>query len=116
MKGNCQHCNKEIIGRAGKKFCSADCKARAHITKKQANKVEIVQEINKILAKNRLILIEIIGEHKQKTVARIQLSKQGFDFKYFTGTYLNRQGKTYHYVYDFAWMEFSTQDIMIVRK
>lgn len=116
MKTNCQFCNKVTVGRAGKKFCSADCKAKAHKQKKNANKVEIVQEINKILAKNRDILLSIIEEHKQKTVPRIQLSKQGFDFKYFTGTYLNRQGKTYHYIYDCAWMEFSTQDIMIVRK
>lgn len=116
MKGTCQQCGKDITGRQGKKFCSPDCKAQAHSEKKKANRVEIVDTINKILLKNRSILAEIMGSHKQRTVARIELTKLGFNFQHFTGNYLNRQGKYYHYVYDYAWMEFSSQEVLIVRK
>ena len=35
---------------------------------------------------------------------------------YITHYYKNSQGKTYNYVYDFAWMEFSDNEILIVRK
>ena len=116
MKTKCQFCEKEIIGRAGIKFCSPICKARKHQENKKASQVEIVEEINKILLKNRMILRETIGNQKQMKTEQIVLSKQGFNFKHFTGMYLNRQGKTYYYVYDFAWMEFSTQEVLIVKK
>lgn len=116
MKTNCQFCGKEIVGRQGIKFCSADCKARAHIQKKKANKVEIIEEIDKILHQNRHILTEIMGTQKQMTIPRIELAKQKFDFKYITGIYQNNKGKFYYYIYDFAWMEFSTQEILIIKK
>ena len=29
---------------------------------------------------------------------------------------MDKQGKPYHYVYDFGWMAFSDQEILIVRK
>lgn len=116
MKGKCQYCSKEVTGRADKKFCSPDCKTRSHLVNKKVNQVEIVEIINKILLKNRIILSETMGTQKQKTIPRIELVKAGFNFQYFTGHYLNKQGKYYHYIYDFAWMEFSSQEIMIVRK
>lgn len=57
-----------------------------------------------------------MGEKRNKmTIARLELAKMGFNFDYITGIYANRQGKAYHNVYDFAWMEFSTQEILIVR-
>jgi hypothetical protein len=116
MKTNCLHCGKEVVGRKGIKYCSANCKARAHVQKKEANKVEIVSQIDKILHQNRAILSELMGKHKQLTLPRINLATQNFDFNYITGIYQNSKGKYYYYVYDFAWMEFSSQDIMIVRK
>lgn len=53
---------------------------------------------------------------KKVQFQKLVLIRAGFDFTHFTGTYLNNQGKVYHYVYDFAWMEFSTQEVMVVRK
>lgn len=116
MRQKCQYCDKEVLGRSDKKFCSPDCRTRAFLEKKKASQVEIVETINKILLKNRIILAEIMGTNKQKTVSRIELIRQGFNFQHFTGNYLNKQGKYYYYVYDFAWMEFSTQEVLIVRK
>jgi hypothetical protein len=54
-------------------------------------------------------------EH-QKKVSRIELEKKRFRFKYLTHFYKNKHGKIYHYVYDFAWMEFSTDEVLILRK
>ncbi len=116
MNKTCSYCHKKFIGRVDKKFCSPDCKARAHIKRKKAEQVEVVVLVNKILLKNRSILSELMDTNKQKTVSRIDLIKEGFNFQHFTGNYLNKQGKYYYYVYDFAWMEFSGQEVMIVRK
>ena len=58
-----------------------------------------------------------MGEKRNKMMAgRLELTKMGFHFDYITGIYTNKEGKMYHNVYDFAWMEFSTQEILIVRK
>lgn len=116
MKGKCQHCNKEILGRTDKKYCSADCRTRAYLERKKESQIEMVEIINKILLKNRMILAEMMGTNKQKTVQRLELIKLGFNFQHFTGIYLNKQGKLYHYIYDFAWMEFSNQEVLLIRK
>ncbi len=57
------------------------------------------------------------GEKKNKmTVPRILLDKMDFHFNYCTGCYINNQGKLYRYIYDYAWMEFSNQEVLLVRK
>jgi len=52
----------------------------------------------------------------QKKINRLELEKKKFRFGFFTGTYVNSRGKTYHYVYDYAWMDFSDQEVLIVKK
>ena len=52
----------------------------------------------------------------QKKIPRIELERRKFNFSYITHYIVNSQGKVYHYVYDFAWMAFSDDQIMIVRK
>jgi len=52
----------------------------------------------------------------QKKVARIVLEKKKFRFKYHTHFHINSKGKTFHFIYDLAWMEFSDDEILIVRK
>ena len=83
----CLQCSKEIIGRTDKKFCSVTC-----------------------------ILMTIIGSAKQVQLDKLVLIRAKFRFEYHTGHYLNKEGKTYWLVYDFAWMDFSDQKILIVRK
>jgi hypothetical protein len=53
---------------------------------------------------------------QQKKVDRLELEKKKFRFNYFTRSYTNNRGKTYYYVYDFAWMDFSSQEVLIIRK
>ncbi|NJL76582.1 MAG: hypothetical protein HC892_17760 [Saprospiraceae bacterium] len=112
----CIQCGQKMTGRADKKYCSDDCKNKYHQTYQTGAKSEVAQ-VDKILHRNRQILATIMGEKRNKfTLARLDLDAMGFNFKYITGIYTNSQGKLYHYVYDFAWMEFSSQEVMIVRK
>lgn len=114
---HCQHCTKKMTGRSDKKFCSAKCKNGFHKNLRAFNK-SVVNKIDGILHRNYSILVEMTKskKHKQMKVPRINMEKAGFNFNYITGTYENNQGKTYHYIYDFAWMEFSTQEILIINK
>ncbi len=112
----CKICKKEVVGRSDKIFCSIKCKNYYHINLRKVTAIA-VEEIDKKLHRNRSILLEILGKHKtQKKIPRIELEKRKFSFKYHTHININSAGKTYNYVYDLAWMEFSDDDILIVRR
>jgi len=44
------------------------------------------------------------------------LTRAGFKWDYMTGIYWNKENKMYRIVYDFAWMDFSDQKVLVVRK
>jgi len=112
----CKICQKNIIGRNDKIFCSVTCKNFYHVNLRKVTKIE-VKEIDTILHRNRSILLEILGKHKtQIKVNRIVLEKKKFRFKYHTHINVNKNGKTYHHLYDFAWMEFSDDEILIIKR
>jgi len=72
--------------------------------------------LDAILHRNRSILLELLGKKGKKLkIDRLVLEKTNFNFKYHTHTHTNKAGKTMRYVYDFGWMEFSDNDILIIR-
>lgn len=112
----CKVCKKELKGRSDKKYCSEACKNYYHKNLRRVTDGASF-EIDKILHRNRSILLEIIGKQKgQIKIARMQLDQKKFSFKYHTHININSQGKTFYWLYDLAWMEFSDDEILIVRK
>lgn len=112
----CKICSKVIIGRTDKLFCSVRCKNYYHTNLRKVTK-NAVKEIDIILHRNRSILLELMGKRKvQIKINRILLEKKKFQFKYHTHQHKNLKGKIYYYLYDFSWMEFSNDEILIVRK
>lgn len=112
----CKECETPFSGRPEKIFCSVKCKSDYHreLRRKTA---KAVLDINKILARNRSILFELMGEKAiQKKVLRINLEKKKFNFKYHTHFNENNQGKTYFFCYDYAWMDFSDDEVYIVKR
>jgi hypothetical protein len=75
-----------------------------------------VAEIDGYLHRNREILALLTGDADKVDVDRLLLNRTGFKYEYHTGTYLNKEGKMYRIVYDYAWMEFSDQKVLIIRK
>jgi len=115
-KKHCKICSKLIVGRRDKLFCSIHCKNYYHVNLRRVTDAAAI-EIDRILHRNRSILLEIMGKHKiQKKMDRMFLEQKKFRFKYVTHFHINSKGKTLHWVYDFAWMEFSNDDILIIRK
>lgn len=111
----CLQCSKEIIGRTDKKFCSVTCK-NEYNNKLRKLTIKETALIDSYLHRNREILMTIIGSAKQVQLDKLVLIRAKFRFEYHTGHYMNKEGKTYWLVYDFAWMDFSDQKILIVRK
>ncbi len=112
----CDQCGAVITGRRDKRFCDIRCKNAYHRDMRRITE-PVTKRIDQFLHRNRTILYELWKDARKKRffVSRTKLYKKGFRFKYFTSTYVNNQGKLYHYLYDFRWMEFSTDQIMVVK-
>ena len=103
----CRLCKSKFFGRTDKIFCSIKCKSTYH-RKLRAVTHKVTIDIDKILHRNRSILLEIMGKHMtQMKVPTIVLERKKFNFNYVTKYQCNSRGKMYNYVYDFAWMTFS---------
>lgn len=112
----CKICSNIIVGRRDKLFCSVRCKNYYHTNLRRVT-MKASLKIDRILHRNRSILLEIMGKNlKQKKIERIQLEERKFRFNYLTHFHNNKEGKTYHWIYDFAWMSFSDDSILIIRK
>ena len=105
-----------MYGRTDKIFCSIKCKSSYHRQLRAATK-KITIGIDKILHRNRSILLEVMGKHKtQNKIPITVLEKKKFNFNYVTKYYVNSKGKTYNYVYDFSWMTFGDNEVLINRR
>lgn len=115
MKGTCRICKKSFSGRADKKFCSQACKNEYNIKLRKAT-AQATTRIDAILHRNRSILLEIMGKAStQKKVQRALLDAKKFNYTYLTHFHINSQNKFVHYVYDFSWIIFSDQEVLIRR-
>ena len=103
------------MGRRDKIFCSVKCKTTYH-EKLAAVTFEASARIDKILHRNRSILLELLGKQTvQKKISRQILDQKKFNWTYITHYHINSQKKFVHYVYDFSWMVFSDQEVLIKR-
>ncbi|SEF47642.1 DUF2116 family Zn-ribbon domain-containing protein [Algoriphagus boritolerans] len=114
-KRNCLHCGKPIQGRVDKKFCDDSCR-NTYNNQQNPESVNLIRNINHTLKKNRKILETLIpsGEVLAKTT-RERLTRQGFNFKFYTHTYQNKKGNLYHYCYDFGYLELDGDWFLIVK-
>ena len=112
----CKICSTKLIGRNDKLFCSLRCKNYYHLNLRKVT-LNVTLKLDAILHRNRSILLELMGKRrKQLKVERLVLERTNFKFTYHTHTHVNKEGKTMHYVYDFGWMQFSNDQLLIVRK
>ena len=115
-KRSCRLCKAPLQGRSDKIFCTLACKNEYHLRLRRATARAVV-ETDKILHRNRSILLEVMGKNTtRKNVTWQTLDKKKFNRRYMTGCYLNSQHKTYYIIYDFAWMEFSSGNVLIIRR
>ena len=109
-------CKSKFVGRSDKIFCSTSCKSEYHNKLKAATN-NATAKIDKILHRNRSILLEVMGKNAtQLTISKMLLDKKKFNYTYMTGYSINNQGKTYHHIYDFSYMLFSEPKVLIVRR
>lgn len=112
----CKICKNKLKGRSDKLFCSSKCKSYYHFKLKEVTK-NATFEIDAILHRNRSILLEILGKQKtQLKILRLVLDKKKFNYKYHTHITVNSQQKIFYWLYDLAWMEFSNDEVLLIRR
>ena len=111
----CLYCDKNLNGRADKKFCNDYCRNAFNNQLKSANS-PIVRNINNALIKNRRILEAMLGEEKMVKQPKEKLLNQGFNFKYFTHHYTNQKGNVYVFCYEYGYLPLEHEWFLIVKR
>ncbi len=112
---HCLACDKPLHGRADKKFCNDYCRNAYNNTLKSMNDTA-VRNINNVLSKNRKILDTILKDEKTAKTNKEKLLQQGFNFKYITHTYTNKNGDTYCFCYEMGYLPLDNDWYLVVRK
>ncbi|MEY4934370.1 MAG: hypothetical protein RIS64_729 [Bacteroidota bacterium] len=115
MSQLCKQCKILIKGRSDKCFCSPKCKNAFNNEQKKRTRL-VTEEIDGYLHRNRIILNQVMGNAVKQMVDRLVLVREDFKFDYFTSIYINKENKMYRFVYDYGWMDFSDQKVLIIKK
>jgi len=102
-KRKCAECNEPIVGRSDKKFCSDQCR-NLYNNRLNSDSTNLVRNINNILRKNRRILQHLNPTDKAK-VHKDKMLEKGFNFNYFTSIYKTQKGATYHFCYEYGYLQ-----------
>jgi predicted nucleic acid-binding Zn ribbon protein len=109
----CLYCGEILHGRADKKFCDDQCRSNYNYQQnRDAN--NLVRKINLRLKKNRRILEAELGSEKINKIHKNKLTRQGFDFRYFTHI-LNTNRGNYRFCYEYGYLELEEDKILIVK-
>ena len=111
----CAECGDKIIGRSDKKFCNDGCR-NAYNNKHNKDSTNLMRNINNKLRKNHRILSENNFVKGKVKTTRSRLFAEGFDFDYFTGIRVYKNGAEYRFVYDIGYKFLEDDWILLVRK
>lgn len=112
MVQGCKNCNQEFVGRIDKKFCCDQCRNTYNNRIKRQHEKHI-QDINRILRKNRKILQQFNPEGKT-TIRTEYLTKLGFDFRYFTHLFTTKNNNDYRFCYEYGYFNIDDEKTLIV--
>lgn len=111
---SCHVCGKALAGRSDKRFCSDQCRAQLNNKKKKSDVGELlIQDINRILRKNRSIL-KSIGPLGKTTTRKEYLVLLGFNFNYFTHQLSTQKGNIYTFCYEYGYLLLPEDKVLII--
>ena len=99
----CPNCGERFEGRVDKKFCSPYCKSAYHYQANRDKPETLFKTIDNQLKVNRRILKEY-NKGGKVTVRKEELLDEGFNPKFFTHYWKNKQGQVYLFCYEFGFM------------
>jgi len=106
----CNACNKLLSGRSDKKFCDSYCKSSYHYQKSIENTPNFYTRVDKQLKTNRRIL-KNFNRAGKATVRSDILIKKGFNPKFFTHYWKNKNQDVYLFVYEYGFLKKSEHGV-----
>lgn len=113
----CASCGKMIEGRSDKKFCDPYCKSAYHYKKSIEQSPNFYKKVDRQLKTNRKIL-KHYNRAGKSTVRAYTVLNAGFNPKFFTHYWKNKQGDVYLFVYEYGFLrkkEFSVDKFVLVK-
>jgi hypothetical protein len=110
---NCLECDKAVVGRVDKKFCSDMCRS-SYNNRLNSDSHPVIRNVNNQLRKNRRILEELCPADKSK-ITKTHLDAKGFDFNLLTSIRSTLKGNVYYFVYDYGYLKLDHDYYLIVK-
>lgn len=98
----CPVCQKEIIGRKDKVYCSLSCKSAHQYELRQEHEAHF-SKVDRQLKKNRSIL-KGYNRVGKPTLRKEVLLAEGFDSSYFTNYWKNSKVQVYLFCYEYGFL------------
>ena len=114
MQKLCLECGESMVGRIDKKFCGDGCR-NTYNNRMNKDSKNLIRNINNRLRKNYRIL-ESLNPNKKTKTSRAKLMALGFDFNYFTSTYITKAGTIYYFVYDQGYLPLENDFYALVKR
>ncbi len=100
----CVECGEKVEGRIDKIFCSPYCKSSYHHKKNRGKEQSFYLKIDKQLKLNRKLL-QHFNRAGKAVIRKQSLLDVGFNPKYFTHYWKNKQGDVYLFCYEYGFLE-----------
>jgi hypothetical protein len=100
----CLDCNKELIGRSDKKFCTLYCKSSYYYQKNKEGENSFYTTVLKQLQQNRKLLKQY-NKSGKSIVRKEELLQAGFNPNRFTHYWKNNKGDVYLFCFEFGFLE-----------
>lgn len=110
----CMLCEKPLLGRTDKKYCSDFCRNTYNNKVNRQSKLAM-QTAQSILSRNRRILREVLGESKITQIHTSVLLSKGYHFDYLTCIRKSKRGEEHKYCYEFNIREITPDVIEIIQ-
>ena len=110
----CPVCNKPIVGRTDKKYCSDLCR-NSHNNEALSEVRSKVTQVHTILRRNRKILEEMINLNVKK-VSKEKLLRQGFNFYYITGFEHDRHQNLRYMCYEYGYYSTGNDCYRLIKR
>ncbi|KEO74559.1 hypothetical protein [Anditalea andensis] len=111
----CLKCKKPLKGRSDKKFCDDLCR-NSFNNQAKASSNNYVRNISNALRKNRSILEGFLHDQKTLKVTRENMIDKGFQFKYHTDIFINKNRTSYYFCFEYGYLELDNDMYLIVRR
>jgi predicted nucleic acid-binding Zn ribbon protein len=111
---HCPVCGNPIVGRSDKKYCDDYCRSSHHY-EMNGSKNKLIRTMNSRLKKNRRILNKIMLKGRFCCSTQ-ELLFMGFDFSIHTSIFMNDQGETIYYCYDYGYVTREEGKVELVKR